>query len=56
MAKNANPKPGDLAQSKRFIDEAKRLEADESGKAFESAMKAVAPAKRRRKRPIKPNV
>jgi len=36
------PKPDDPEQSKRFEETAKRLEADESGQAFEKAMGTIA--------------
>jgi len=47
-------KPPDLkgkTQHERFIETAKSLEADETGAAFERAMKAIAPPQRRRKSP-----
>ena len=37
------PKPDDPAQSKRFIDAAKRAEVDESGKKFDEAFKKIVP-------------
>lgn len=37
MTKKAKPKPDDKAQSKRFVETAKELEADASGKKFERA-------------------
>jgi hypothetical protein len=37
------PKPDDPAQSKRFIEAAKKAEVDETGKAFEAAFKQIAP-------------
>lgn len=36
-------------QSERFIEAAKKSGADESGKAFERALKKIAPAKRPKK-------
>lgn len=33
------------AQSRRFVETAKSLEADENGVAFESALKIIAPTK-----------
>jgi hypothetical protein len=42
-------KPPDLkggTQFERFVETAKALEVDESGKAFERAMKAIAPPAR----------
>jgi hypothetical protein len=43
--KMPSPKPDDPEQSKRFEDDAKRLEVDESGKLFERAMGIVVPPK-----------
>lgn len=51
MAENLKPKPSpkpapdDEAQSKRFIEDAKLLEVDESGDSFERAMGVVVPRK-----------
>lgn len=51
VAENRKPKPSpkpapdDEAQSKRFIEDAKLLEVDETGDAFERAMGAVVPPK-----------
>lgn len=50
VAENRKPKlspkqPDDDAQSRRFIEDAKLLEVDESGDAFERAMGVVAPQK-----------
>ena len=36
-------------QHERFVETAKLLEADESGKTFERAMKVIAPPKQARK-------
>jgi hypothetical protein len=38
-------KPDDAEESKRFVDAARQLESDESGKSFERAFGAVAPKK-----------
>lgn len=38
---NPNPEPDDAEQSKRFEEAARQLEADESGKKFDKAFKAV---------------
>lgn len=38
-------KQDDKAQSERFIDKARELEADESGKVFERAFKRILPVK-----------
>lgn len=40
---NKTPKKDDPEQSKRFIDAAKDLELDESGKKFERAMDTLRP-------------
>lgn len=40
--RGAKDKPDNPAQSARFIKAAKELGADESGKAFEDAMRAIA--------------
>ena len=37
----------DKAQTKRFIDKARELEADETGKRFERALGKIVPPKRR---------
>ena len=39
-------KQDDKAQSERFIEKARELEADETGKAFKRALKKVLPRKR----------
>ena len=41
MAKKPKPEPDDKEQSKRFVDTAHQLEADERGKPFENAIKSV---------------
>ena len=41
--RKTTPKPDNPDQSKRFEDKARELEADESGKAFERALKATLP-------------
>jgi len=46
-------KPPDLkgkTQHQRFVETAKALEVDESGEAFERAMKVIAPAKPAKRR------
>lgn len=40
------PKQDDLEQSRRFIEEARKLQSDESGEAFERALGRIAPAKK----------
>lgn len=49
MAK-AKPKPDEKSQKERFIETAREVEADESGKAFERALKKVIPPQVRRSR------
>lgn len=39
----AKPKPDDKEQSERFIEKAREIEADESGKSFERAIGRVVP-------------
>ena len=41
MPRNPNPKPDDPKQAARFIEAAKLLEADKTGKPFEKALDAV---------------
>ena len=41
MPRKPNPPPDDKAQSQRFIETAKLLEADKTGKQFEAALKIV---------------
>lgn len=45
MAKRPKPKPkpDDAEQSKRFVETARELEADESGESFLDAIDAVVP-------------
>jgi hypothetical protein len=42
-------KKDDLEQSKRFVDAAKKLKSDESGKLFEQAITAVSKDSKKRK-------
>lgn len=46
MSKQQKPIPDDAEQSKRFEEDAKRLEVDESGKSFERAIGVVVPPKK----------
>lgn len=41
MEKGKKPKPDDREQSQRFVETAKSLGVDESGKAFDRAVRAV---------------
>lgn len=43
MPRKPTPKWDDLAQSQRFLDEAKAAEASDDPKDFERAVKAIAP-------------
>lgn len=45
MAKKPKPEPDDKEQSSRFVETAKSLGVDESGKNFDRAMNLVAPSK-----------
>jgi hypothetical protein len=42
-AKPAPQKPDDPAQSKRFVETAREIEADESGEAFRRAFEKIVP-------------
>jgi len=41
MAKKKAPKPDDAKQSQQFVETAKKLEADETGRAFEKVFNRV---------------
>jgi hypothetical protein len=43
--KPSNPKPDDPEQSRRFVETARRIEADESGKAFRRVFEKIVPPK-----------
>ena len=45
----AKPKPDDAEQSRRFEETARELQIDDSGEAFNRAVKIVAPPKRERR-------
>ena len=45
MTERSKPKPDNPQQSRRFEEKARELGADESGKKFERAMKAVSKKK-----------
>lgn len=47
MAKQPKPKKDEKPQSERFKDMARKVEADESGEAFEQVFKKIVPAKTR---------
>lgn len=48
--RNKPPNLKGETQFERFVETAKALEADESGVAFESAMKLIAPPKKKPRR------
>lgn len=52
MTKKQTPVPDDKEQANRFIETAKQIGADESGKVFEQAMKilSVPPTKKPEKK------
>lgn len=45
MTEKPKPEPDDKEQSERFIDTARKLEVDESGKVFEHVLKQIMPKK-----------
>lgn len=47
MPKKPTPKPDDPAESKRFIDMAREIDADESKGALDRAFDKVVPPKKR---------
>jgi hypothetical protein len=47
MTKKATVKEKSQSQKERFIETAKSLDADESGKTFEKAFSKIVPAKRK---------
>lgn len=53
--KKPTPKPENPEQSKRFVKIARELESDESGEAFERALKIInPPSKAKRRKPASP--
>ena len=46
-APTAAPKPDDPEQSKRFVETARELEADETGEAFQRAFEKIVPTRSR---------
>jgi hypothetical protein len=44
-ARQSAPKPDDPEQSKRFIEAARQIEADETGDAFRRAFEKIVPSK-----------
>jgi hypothetical protein len=51
MSRKPAPKPDDPEQSKRFIDTAREIGADEDPEAFERAFKKVVPSKKSTTKP-----
>ena len=49
MPRKPNPPPDDAKQAARFIQTAKALEADKTGRAFEKALDLVVPVVKREK-------
>ena len=49
MPRKPNPTPDDEEQSKKFLETAKALEADKTGKNFAKAIEVVVPVKRTQK-------
>jgi hypothetical protein len=43
--KRKNPKQDDPEQSKRFVETARQIEADETGEAFRRAFEKIVPVK-----------
>jgi hypothetical protein len=43
--KRESPKPDDPEQSKRFVEAARQIEADETGEAFRRAFEKIVPAR-----------
>jgi hypothetical protein len=44
-AKRRVPKPDDPEQSRRFVEAARQIEADETGEAFDRAFRKIVPPK-----------
>ena len=55
MGKKPKPEPDDKDQTSRFIETAKALGVDESGDAFDRAMKLVVPQKPKPKKKSGPS-
>lgn len=51
MTKKSKPQPNDDEQSKRFIETAKELASDESGKEFERVFGVIIPPKKEKQDP-----
>ncbi len=49
VKKKSNP-PDDRGQSQRFMDTARQLDADETGKSFDKALCAIVAPKKKRTR------
>ena len=46
MSRKPNPKPTDPKQSKRFLEAAKLVETDKTGKNFHRALEVITPPKK----------
>lgn len=51
MPRKPNPPPDDAEQAARFIEAAKALETDKTGKAFTRALDVIVPSKDPKKKP-----
>ncbi len=54
MTSKSKAKPDDKEQSKRFIEKAREIEADESGGAFERAFHRLFPEKKSERKELGP--
>ena len=50
MAGKRNPKLEDKAQSRRFVETARKLEVDEKSETFDRALKIIVPKKEKKKK------
>ena len=53
MSRKPNPKPTDAEQSKRFLETAKAVEADKTGKVFADALSILVPIDTKSKKRVK---
>ena len=53
MNQKKKPTPDDPAQSQRFVETAKEIEAEVTGNAFARAFKTIVPKKKRRRSGIR---
>lgn len=54
MPRKPNPPQDDAEQSKRFLETAKALEADKTGKAFQAALDVIVPVTGKDKKTKRP--